>query len=153
RPAVRGRPRVSRREPPSPSPKPRTGLRSGRMMGSPGGARPTCSASSAPCCSPGSTNSPCACSAARRRWRRSRSASSPPGTGSFTRTATSGGRRTGPMALMGQKTKQKKSESNVTIRDGWVHPRPIQTLDWALRVMRLLQIFFTAFGAVETGLK
>lgn len=126
RPPARDRPRVSSRGTPSPSPKPRTGLRLGRMMGSPGGTRLTCSGSSAPCCSPELTNSPCACSAARRRWRRSRSGSSQPGTGSYTRTATSGGRLTGKMVLVAQGVQRTTNKiegkwTSLFVMEGWIN--------------------------------
>lgn len=56
----------------------------------PGGSTASCRGSSPPCCSPGSTNSPSACSGARRRWRRSRKGLKLQASGLSTLTAISG---------------------------------------------------------------
>ena len=56
----------------------------------PGGSTASCSGSSPPCCSPGSTNSPSACLGARRRWRRSRKGLKLQASGLSTLTAISG---------------------------------------------------------------
>lgn len=72
---------------------PRSPWWASKMPRDPGGSTASCSGSSPPCCSRGSTNSPSACSAARRRWRRSRKGLKLRGSGSSTPTATSGERR------------------------------------------------------------